>query len=372
MVLEVNNTFGERHPYLVFRDADGEDKILKHTMKKDFHVSPFNSRQGSYSISARDPLEPEMTAFDGLDVTVNLSSSKGHPKLVARLFGDGDPVDARKMNSTTAILFVFQWCWVGFVTFPRIVKEAAVLFFRRKLHVWYRPEPLEKTLARTATSLESGLEAAFQQYLRFLVHSASRPIRVKYIASGISDSSPQVFTSPSAGEAGNVAEEVEIKILTPSFYARFVHYAHDFEAIFSELTESCTIAVDNRAALPNIFLKKGGLSLHTSSISDFVCFSLIKLLRARPEPIIRPLTSAEQPQVKELTDIRGFRISSMDAYVLEQADASLKMSYRSAVLHQLIASRFFLDVPELLTLTIFGLKATISYLFCRSIQELWV
>ncbi|KAJ2965819.1 hypothetical protein NQ176_g10436 [Zarea fungicola] len=79
MILEVNNTFDERRPYLVFRDFEQEETMEKKkqadastatvtattttisrngtskvprisaSFDKDFHVSPFNSRKGSYS-----------------------------------------------------------------------------------------------------------------------------------------------------------------------------------------------------------------------------------------------------------------------------------------------------------------------------------
>ena len=58
------------------------------------------------------------------------------------------------MGLHDTIRFVSLWWWVGFVTFPRIVKEAAKLFFKRKLHVWYRPEVLHTSIGRTATIYE--------------------------------------------------------------------------------------------------------------------------------------------------------------------------------------------------------------------------
>ena len=142
MVLEVNNTFDERRPYFVERDFEEESKHLadkklaepprakvKRSFAKDFHVSPFSSRKGGYSLLARDPLGPEMEGFRGIDVTINLASSKGHPKLVARLFSESEAVDPANMSLWKKTSFLSAWFWVGFVTFPRIVKEAAVSLF---------------------------------------------------------------------------------------------------------------------------------------------------------------------------------------------------------------------------------------------------
>lgn len=364
IVLEVNNTFGERRPYLVLRDFGQEAKHIsdstsassntaparvKGSWPKDFHVSPFNSRKGSYSLLASDPLGANMEGFRGVDVTINLSSSKGHPKLVARLFSDGEAADPSTMGGIQKLMFLTRWFWVGFVTFPRIVKEAAALFFKRKLHVWYRPEPLKQSLGRHADGIEKQLERVFRKYLQFLVEQSPKPLSVRYIPSGVTDVADEIYTSPSADKCPDSAEHVEARVLTPAFYARFVHYAHDFEGIFSELTDNGTIWVDKPHVLPDIFLKKGSSPLHASSFVDFASFKLIQDLRRRPERIPPVLTSAERaPSAAPAVDIRGFRISSMDAYVLGQRDGALKASYRSAVLRLFIADHYLMGSGELL------------------------
>ena len=40
------------------------------------------------------------------------------------------------------------------MTFPRILREAGKLFWRRGLHVWYRPEVLESSIGRNETEDE--------------------------------------------------------------------------------------------------------------------------------------------------------------------------------------------------------------------------
>lgn len=177
MILEVNNTFDERRVYFLkgshqkassqatdaLRPLPDVDILLqapnvhqenagwddKSTTKfnnswlKDFHVSPFNSRNGSYALSAYDLLSQ-----GEVNNTITLSSSKGHPKLVAKVFSTGASIDPSRMGTMATSRLVVAWCWVGFVTFPRIVREAAKLFFRRKLHVWYRPEVLRESIGR--------------------------------------------------------------------------------------------------------------------------------------------------------------------------------------------------------------------------------
>lgn len=176
MILEVNNTFDERRIYFLkdsrleatptindlksLSDEGGSqqaceaqqeatERCSENTAKfasswsKDFHVSPFNSRKGSYSLSAHDPFSQGK-----VDNTITLSSSKDNPKLVAKISSTGNFIDPCEMGIVAILKFVAAWWWVGFVTFPRIVREAAKLFFLKKLHVWYRPEVLRESIGR--------------------------------------------------------------------------------------------------------------------------------------------------------------------------------------------------------------------------------
>ena len=187
MVLEVNNTFDERRMYFL-KDAGPEDAIFgdkngnlvpeeesrnggpyqnfpvksfsgrfASSWEKDFHVSPFNSRKGAYSLSAVDPFFPYLSSGAGaalVNNVITLSSSKHHPKLIARVFSSSDSIDPYKLKGWGTFKFIAAWWWVGFVTFPRIVREAGKLFFRRKLHVWYRPEVLKDSIGRSETEDE--------------------------------------------------------------------------------------------------------------------------------------------------------------------------------------------------------------------------
>jgi DUF1365 family protein len=169
MILEVNNTFDERRMYLLkageygkteddsgfnLKEASQNISRFKNNWPKDFHVSPFSSRKGHYSLSACDPFGTSSAQTLFFDNTIVLKSSKGHPKLVARVFSEGAPIDPLTTSQWGTIRFLLGWFWVGFATSPRILKEAFVLFFKRGLHVWLRPEVLPTSLGRGATSAE--------------------------------------------------------------------------------------------------------------------------------------------------------------------------------------------------------------------------
>ena len=179
MILEVNNTFDERRMYFLKDSDKGTEPPLQvnqpcekgdlplqpsnpvtlpakftNTWQKDFHVSPFNSRKGSYRLSALDPFAPSLTNPGFINNTITLNSSKAHAKLVARIFSTDPSIDPSLMTLWQKVRFIMSWWWVGFVTFPRIVREAGKLFFRRKLHVWYRPEVLRESIGRKETARE--------------------------------------------------------------------------------------------------------------------------------------------------------------------------------------------------------------------------
>lgn len=360
----MNNIFGERRSYLVMRDTmDDATRITSHDIsqptpvwinaswKKDFHMSPFNSRKGSYSLLARDPFEGQgdMEGFSGIDIALNLVSSKGRPKLAVRLCSEGKALDASQMGPLQQAEFLLTWFWVGFLTFPRMVRQAVSLFFYRQLHIWYRPEPLKDSLGRRADDTEAKLEPIFRQYLRFLVEQSTSPLNVTYIPSGLLESSEETFISPGAAVHPEQTECLKIKILTPVFYSRFVHYAHDFEAIFCELAESCTIWVDQPETLPKIFLKKQSPPLHVPSFTDYLCFKTIQRLRRRPARIKRPMTSAGSVgPTTTPEDVRGFRISPMDAFVLQYSSQETRASYRSLLARMFVADRVFFGIPTII------------------------
>jgi DUF1365 family protein len=86
IVAEVNNTFGERHCYVL--PAEGQDQPGVWRDKKVFHVSPFFSLDGTYRF--------EFAIADAhLDIRIDLHRN-GQPVFVSRLALDRQPLtDAR-------------------------------------------------------------------------------------------------------------------------------------------------------------------------------------------------------------------------------------------------------------------------------------
>ncbi|KAF5659509.1 cyclopropane-fatty-acyl-phospholipid synthase [Fusarium heterosporum] len=215
----------------------------------------------------------------------------------------------------------------------------------------HQPGPLSVVIGRPADKIEKILEQAFRQYIKHLIQKSPTPLAVHYIPSGIAEASEEVLTSqrPSSLVEPVDRHEIEIKILTPAFYSRFVHYAHDSEAFFCELAESCTFWTDKPERLIKVFLKKGSAPLHATNLVDYVYFQLIRNMRRRPAKVEKPSTSAgKASRPAKGIDIRDFRMSSMDAFVLGQEDDILRKEYRTAVVRLFVADRVTLGNVRLL------------------------
>ncbi|MFH1982663.1 MAG: DUF1365 family protein [Pseudomonadota bacterium] len=129
MVAEVNNTFGERHAYVLpVENSEGQTFPIKFTTEKKFHVSPFNTVDGVYRFVFNDIRET-------LDIGIKLERD-GRPILEARLKGEKRPLTAWQQLKTIVAHPVLPY-----LTVPRIYKEAFKLHFEKKLFYYDKPVP---------------------------------------------------------------------------------------------------------------------------------------------------------------------------------------------------------------------------------------
>lgn len=126
---EVNNTFHERH---IYRLTDPQPPrpgfIARFASAKSFHVSPFNDRSGGYEFHLSE-LGPEC------DLRVNLVRD-GRPVMFARLQGKSRPVDRDSLRAAC-----LQFPGSSWRTMLRILREAAVLHYRKGLPLVSKPRP---------------------------------------------------------------------------------------------------------------------------------------------------------------------------------------------------------------------------------------
>jgi cyclopropane-fatty-acyl-phospholipid synthase len=155
MVAEVNNTFGERHAYVLpVNGAGGHAFPLKFTAEKRFHVSPFNDTKGRYRFVFNDIRE-------NLDINITLEK-ENEPVLDAHLVGQARPLTAWQQLKT-----ILRHPLLPHLTIPRIYKEAFKLKFAKKLFYYAKPvssDPM--TLRRNPpTLLERRAMALLTGYL---------------------------------------------------------------------------------------------------------------------------------------------------------------------------------------------------------------
>ena len=132
VVVEVSNTYGERHIYVPDADPAGSlpDK-RRYVAPKAFHVSPFNDMSGDYEFFCSAPSLSSNT----IDVQINLIRD-GKTVFEARLWGKG-----RELTRASHIRTILRHPFMPHLTMPRIIFEAMRLYYRKHLTWHDKPEP---------------------------------------------------------------------------------------------------------------------------------------------------------------------------------------------------------------------------------------
>ena len=407
MILEVNNTFDERRLYFLKNGDANEDSTLVEEVNvdsspgcdhashlsmpaskssrfitrwsKDFHVSPFNSRKGSYSLSAIDPFNPSMQGLGQINNTITLNSSKHHAKLVARAFSTGPPIKPLELTRRTTARFILSWWWVGFITFPRIVKEAGRLFFKRKLHVWYRPEVLKESIGRRETHDERIIEAFFRQFLEFKVKHSNLMTSLKYTASGSQCRKIETFY-PTHLEDKTLTNRskapLELKILTPLFYARFIQYAHASEFLTLEILsndeKNRTFWTSDPQSLLSLF--SDALPKNPTPQSDPIKPTNLPYLDRQRWNFLKRLRRSSKPtnpgsKNDGKIDIRHFPFSALDIFVMACSCPPQAREYRRTVTLLLASDILTFGTPGIFRLADWLVRALCVWIWVETVRE---
>jgi len=182
---------------------------------------------------------------------------------------------------------------------------------------------------------------------------------------GIRNATEETMISESGKDNESNTRILELKVLTPIFYSRFVHYAHDLEAFFSEFHEGGTIWLSQPSVLPELVMKKPRPPQSIPNLVNYVCFKAIQNLRRRPAPIEGSNTvtqAAAHRGVEKKSDIRTFRLSAMDGYILADSTLAEQKKYRMEVLKLFISDHIALGSVDLLKAE-FLLKCLVAWLW---------
>ncbi|KAF2439542.1 DUF1365-domain-containing protein [Karstenula rhodostoma CBS 690.94] len=387
MITEVNNTFGERHLYLLDGSSPtspaqtpSEEEPVSVPPKttfadywtKEFHVSPFNSRKGGgYAQKALNPF-PSPTSSPAIDITITLKSTKDHAKIVARLFSVGTAMKLDELGLFGALKFIAAWWAVGFLTFPRILKEAFVLYFRKGLRVWFKPEVRASSIGRISTQIENLLHQIFQDYLFYLVHLSEDPFYIKF-ETAILDKPKDVVASTHRRDRHSNVKYLDIRVLTGAFYSRFVHYSHTSEAFDRECLftdeKNRTLWISQPDLLPELLprrrledLKEQEQLIDGGYLGE-LRWTLLRKLRCPPADPAYPI-SPKSAQF-DIDDIREHSFSELDRFVRGPARRHYAGRYRRAVTKLFLAQRYALGFTGVIDLLDLCLRAISCWLGAR-------
>ena len=95
VVLEVNNTFGERHVYLVEAGSGSDGQVVRQSCEKGFFVSPFLGLDMTYDFRLAAPAERAATA-------ITVRARDGAPILTAAFAGQRQPLTDRALGRAFA------------------------------------------------------------------------------------------------------------------------------------------------------------------------------------------------------------------------------------------------------------------------------
>lgn len=233
MVAEVNNTFGERHLYLLTEaDSDSKGFYRRYHAPKVFHVSPFHDMEGRYEFLVQN-IEQE------LDIRVRLWKEE-RMVFEARLHGRSMP-----LQLGTLLRDLVRRPTVAHKTMPRILWEAYRLYRGHKLPVYSRP------VARHPLTLIKNPPSVIDRRLQSWFLRLLEQIRVGCLTLTLPDGSLRYF-----GQEHQVPH-VHVQVHDPGFF-RHVFFGGDVglgESFMDgawdteNLTEFIRLLILNREAL---------------------------------------------------------------------------------------------------------------------------
>lgn len=143
-LVEVNNTFGDRHLYSLTNLEKGAEGSYKASKKKAFHVSPFNPIEGEYHFTFK---LNENSVFMNIDLYEN-----DQCKMKTYMQGQ-----AHELNSNKLIRYCLMHPLdTALNAMPRILRQASALYLKKKLKIFTRPKPISKdTLIDDTTRKDS-------------------------------------------------------------------------------------------------------------------------------------------------------------------------------------------------------------------------
>ncbi len=202
VVAEVNNTFKERHLYILDGSKSYEQKgfLSSYTDEKSFHVSPFNDLMGVYHFHFSDIQQDAMIRVD--------LHKQGKLALATYMKGEASPLNTKELLKTLLTYPVST-----LLTSFRISWQAAKLYFLKGLNIHMKPEPSSKmTFSTQKPSWRN------QMSMRIIFNFMSK-IQIGYVIFKLPDGEIRSF-----GDEGS-ALRAEIHVHRYDFFRRVIRGA---------------------------------------------------------------------------------------------------------------------------------------------------
>ena len=178
---EVNNTFGEKHLYLLDAPQPAPDGFeARYTVPKDFHVSPFYDRRGDYDFKFSD-------LAASLDIRIDVVKD-GAAAFKTRLWGQ-----SRALDDGQLLRLLAAKPFAAVLTYPRILLQAAKLYFFKRLPVFTKPFP------DSAMTLRTEQPGLLHRLLRGLVFGYFKELRRGRLTLTLPDRSQHRFGGQEPG-----------------------------------------------------------------------------------------------------------------------------------------------------------------------------
>ncbi len=235
VVAEVNNTFGERHLYILSEpEPDSRGAFRRYHADKVFHVSPFHDMAGRYEFlfgDIRSELSIEVRLWKGERMVFRAS-----------LKGRGEP-----LTNQALIWAVIRRPLLPHRTMPRILWQAAQLYFRRRLPVFTKPTATDAwTLIKNPPGI---VDKRLGRWFLSLFSAASNGV----LTVTLPDGGRHHFGTP------GTPPQADLTVHDPSFFRR-VFFGGDvglgesfMEGLWDtpDLTAFITFLIHNRDVLEN-------------------------------------------------------------------------------------------------------------------------
>lgn len=166
-------------------------------------------------------------------------------------------------------------------------------------------------------------------------------------------------------------KELEIRVLTPAFYSRFVHYAYTSEAFDRECVftdeKNRTCWVSRPELLAQLLVQATSVASQRKAQRGYLTEAkwwILKKLRCAPAAPAYNATPKD-PECR-LEDIRGSKYSEMEAFVRSQRP-KYAGEYRRIATKLFLAQNFCFGYPQVLTLIDRTLRVLLGYFAAKQI-----